>query len=84
METALQQSALGSVRTVVKSKDMAGDLVSYLDTQTTQQKIVTEDTGCFTYRSWMKMKSIESALGYASVELDFRHRDLRPHPVTHC
>ncbi|MFQ7768296.1 MAG: hypothetical protein ACLRIL_08515 [Fusicatenibacter saccharivorans] len=31
METALQQSALGSVRTVVKSKDTAGDLVSYLD-----------------------------------------------------
>ena len=70
METALQQSALGSVRTVVKSKDTAGDLVSYLDAQTTQQKIVTEDTGRFTYRSWMKMKSIESALGYASVELD--------------
>lgn len=54
METALQQSALGSVRTVVKSKDTAGDLVSYLDAQTTQQKIVTEDTGRFTYRSWMK------------------------------
>ena len=54
----------------VTDQDTEGDLVGYLDKQTTRQKIVTEDTDQFTYRSWMKMKSIESALGYASVELD--------------
>ena len=70
IQNALQQSILQNVRTVVTDQDTEGDLVGYLDKQTTRQKIVTEDTDQFTYRSWMKMKSIESALGYASVELD--------------
>lgn len=70
IQTALQQPVLQNVRTVVTDQDMDGDLIGYLDTETTKQKIVTEDTDKFTYRSWMMMKSIESALGYTSIELD--------------
>ena len=70
MEKALQQPVLEQIRTVVKAKDTEGDIVRYQNDQVTSQKVISEEEEQFTYRSWMKVKSVESALGYTSVLLD--------------
>lgn len=70
IKEALQQPILEQVRTVVKDQDMEGDIVGYQNKNITNQKVVTEESDQFTYRSWLKVKSVESALGYTSVLLD--------------
>ena len=67
---ALQQPILEQVRTVVKDQDTKGDIIGYQNETITNQKVITEESDQFTYRSWMKVKSVESALGYTSVLLD--------------
>ena len=70
IKEALQQPILEQVRTVVKDQDMEGDIVGYQNKNITNQKVITEKSDQFTYRSWLKVKSVESALGYTSVLLD--------------
>ena len=66
-----QSSAKGSAKNQPKGdQDMEGDIVGYQNKNITNQKVITEESDQFTYRSWLKVKSVESALGYTSVLLD--------------
>lgn len=73
VKKALQQPILEQVRTVIKDQDTEGDIIGYQNDTITNQKVITEESDQFTYRSWLKVKSVESALGYTSVLLDLDH-----------
>lgn len=69
LQEALQMPFLQTVRTVVEQSDTDSDLFGYATEQVTRQKAVI-DGYTHTYRDDLRIRSIESALGYSSILTD--------------
>lgn len=69
LNEALKDSFLEGVRTVVENEDSDNDLFGYVSDTVTRQK-ATADGYTHTYRDDLRIRSIESALGYSSILTD--------------
>ncbi len=67
--TALQQSLLKDVRTVVADYDGSSEILRYVTDTVTEQNTVADGLK-YTYRQDFRTKSLETALGYSSVLVD--------------
>lgn len=69
MEAALQEELLESVRTVVSDYNGDSEIIGYQSENITRQDILSDGTK-HTYREDLRMRSVQTALGYSSVGLD--------------
>lgn len=69
LNEALKDSFLEGVRTVVENEDSDNDLFGYVSDTVTRQK-ATADGYTHTYRDDLRIRSIESSLGYSSILTD--------------
>ena len=69
LNEALKDPFLEGVRTVVETEDSDNDLFGYVSDTVTRQK-ATADGYTHTYRDDLRIRSIESALGYSSILTD--------------
>lgn len=69
MVAALDQSFFRSVRTVVQQEDDSSDIVGFLTDHVTRQKTLIDGYE-HTYSQDLKIRSIETALGYTSILAD--------------
>lgn len=68
-EAALQEELLESVRTVVSDYNGDSEIIGYQSENITRQDILSDGTK-YTYREDLRMRSVQTALGYSSVGMD--------------
>ncbi len=71
VETALNEEIVKDVRTIVTDYSGENDIIVYQSEEITRQSILSNGT-VHTYRDDMRMRSVQTALGYSSVSLDMR------------
>lgn len=69
LDSVLQGEMLKSVRTVVRDYDGGSEVIGYQSEHITSQSILS-DGAAYTYREDFRMRSVETALGYANVGMD--------------
>ena len=69
VETALNEEITGDVRTIVTDYSGENDIIGYQSEEITRQSILSDGT-VHTYRDDLRMRSVQTALGYSSVSLD--------------
>lgn len=68
-EAALQEELLEPVRTVVSDYNGDSEIIGYQSENITRQDILSDGTK-YTYREDLRMRSVQTALGYSSVGMD--------------
>lgn len=69
VETALNEEIVKDVRTVVTDYSGENDIIGYQSEEITRQSSLSDGT-VHTYRDDLRMRSVQTALGYSSVRLD--------------
>lgn len=69
LDAVLQEDILKDVRTVARDYDGGSDVIGYQSEHVTRQSILSDGVD-YTYREDFRMRSVETALGYASVGMD--------------
>lgn len=84
VETALQEEILGTVRTIVRDYGGKSDVIGYQSENVTSQSVLTNGAR-HTYREDFRVKSVETALGYAMMLADVKdvvYSDGEEEPLT--
>lgn len=71
IESVLNEEFLDSVRTVVTDYGGENDVIGYQSEDVTRQSSLSDGTE-HTYRDDLRMRGVQTALGYSSVRLDMR------------
>lgn len=69
LDSVLQEKMLETVRTVVKDYDGGSEVIGYQSEHITDQSILSNGVE-YTYREDFRMRSVQTALGYANVGMD--------------
>ncbi len=69
IESILNEEIMDSVRTVVTDYSGENDIIGYQSENVTRQSTLSDGT-VHTYRDDLRMRSVQTALGYSSVRLD--------------
>lgn len=69
VETALNEDIVKDVRTIVTDYSGENDIIGYQSEEITRQSSLSDGT-VHTYRDDLRMRSVQTALGYSSVRLD--------------
>lgn len=69
VETALNEDIVKDVRTIVTDYSGENDIIGYQSEEITRQSSLSDGT-VHTYRDDLRMRSVQTALGYGSVRLD--------------
>lgn len=69
LDSVLQEDFLKAVRTVARDYDGGSRVVGYQSEHVTSQSILSDGVD-YTYREDFRMRSVETALGYANVGMD--------------
>lgn len=69
IESVVQEDILKRARTVVTDYDGEDEVIGYLSEYMTRQSVLSDGTK-HTYRDDLRMRSVQTALGYSSVSLD--------------
>lgn len=72
IQTALRDESMKTISTIVEKNNTDSDLFGYVSDQVTRQT-ATADGYTHTYRDDLRIRSIETALGYSSIFTDIRN-----------